>query len=120
MRFMVIVKGSEKSEAGAMPSEAEMVAMGKLNEEMLAAGILLGGEGLLPSKKGARVRFDGAQRTVVDGPFAEAKELIDGFALIQASSKDEAIAVAASFMKLAGDGTGEILQVFDMGEGAPR
>jgi len=91
MRFMVIVKASEESEAGAMPSEQELAEMGRYNEELVKAGVMLAGEGLHPSSKGVRVRFSGKERTVIDGPFAETKELIAGFWLIQAKSRDEAI-----------------------------
>jgi hypothetical protein len=91
MRFMVIVKGNEDTEAGVMPSEALLAEMGRYNEELVNAGIMLAGEGLHPSSKGARVRFSGRERTVIDGPFAEAKELVAGFWLIQARSLDEAI-----------------------------
>ena len=91
MRFMILVKASEDSEGGAMPSEQELTEMGRYNEELVRAGVMLAGEGLHPSSKGARVRFSGAERTVTDGPFAETKELIAGFWLIQAKSKDEAI-----------------------------
>jgi hypothetical protein len=91
MRFMVIVKASKASEAGEMPSTALLEAMGKYNEELVRAGIMLAGEGLHPSAKGARVRFDGAKRTVIDGPFAETKELIAGYWLWQVGSKAEAI-----------------------------
>ncbi len=91
MRFMVIVKASDESEAGVMPSEEQLAEMGRYNEELAKAGVMLAGEGLHPSSKGARVRFEGRDRTVIDGPFAEAKELIAGFWLIQAKSRDEAI-----------------------------
>ena len=91
MRVMVIVKASKESEAGEMPSEEILIKMGKYNEELVKAGVLLAGEGLHPSSKGARVRFAGRQRTVIDGPFAEAKELIAGFWLLQVKSKEEAI-----------------------------
>ena len=91
MRFMVIVKATKDSEAGALPSEELLTAMGKYNEELAKAGILLAGEGLQPSSKGARVRFSGAKRTVIDGPFAETKELIAGFWLWQVKSKEEAL-----------------------------
>ena len=91
MRFMVIVKATKDSEAGVMPSEKLLAEMGKFNEEMVKAGVMLAGEGLQPSSKGARVRFDGAKRTVIDGPFAETKELVAGFWLIQVKSKQEAI-----------------------------
>jgi len=91
MRFMLLVKASKDSEAGVMPSEELLTEMGKYNEELVKAGVLLAGEGLQPSSKGARVRFSGAKRTVVDGPFAETKELIAGFWLIQVKSLREAI-----------------------------
>jgi hypothetical protein len=91
MRFMVIVKATEDSEAGKLPSAELLTAMGKFNEELVNAGVLLAGEGLQPSAKGARIRYDGDRRTVVDGPFAETKELIAGFWLIQVKSKQEAI-----------------------------
>jgi hypothetical protein len=91
MRFMVIVKASKDSEAGKMPSEELLAAMGKYNEELVRAGVMLAGEGLHPSSKGARVRFSGDKRTVIDGPFAETKELIAGFWLWQVKSKEEAI-----------------------------
>ena len=91
MRFMVIVKATPSSEAGAMPSEELLAAMGKFNEELVKAGLMLAGEGLHPSSKGARVVFDGAKRSVVDGPFTETKELVAGFWLWQCKSKNEAI-----------------------------
>ena len=91
MRFMAIVKANEKSEAGVLPSEWLLTEMGKFNEELVNAGVLLGGEGLQPSSKGARVRFSGDERTVVDGPFAETKELVAGFWLIEVKSLDEAV-----------------------------
>ncbi|GAA0704786.1 hypothetical protein FHW84_002857 [Dyella sp. SG562] len=91
MRFMLMVRATQDSEAGAMPSEAILTAMGKYNEELVKAGVLLAGEGLHPSSRGARVRFAGSQRTVIDGPFAETKELIAGFWLIQVKSLEEAI-----------------------------
>jgi hypothetical protein len=91
MRFMVIVKATKDSEAGVMPDEKLLTAMGKFNEELVNAGVMLAGEGLQPSSKGARVKFSGDKRTVVDGPFAETKELIAGFWLWQVKSKDEAI-----------------------------
>lgn len=91
MRFMVIVKATGDSEAGKMPSAGLLTAMGKFNEELVNAGVLLAGEGLQPSSKGARIRYEGSQRTVTDGPFSETKELIAGFWLIQVKSKEEAI-----------------------------
>lgn len=114
MRFMVIVKASKESEAGIMPSEEMLTAMGKYNEELVNAGIMLAGEGLQPSSKGARIRFLGNDRTVIDGPFAETKELIAGFWLIQVKSLDEAI----EWMKrcpnpMEGESEIEIRQVFE-------
>jgi hypothetical protein len=91
MRFMVMVKASKDSEAGKLPDEKLIVAMGKLNEEMIKAGVMLTGEGLLQSSKGSRVTFNGAKRTVVDGPFAETKELIGGFWILQVKSKAEVL-----------------------------
>lgn len=92
MRFMVIVKADTDSEAGVMPTQQQLEEMTAYNEELGRAGVLLAGEGLHPSSKGARVRFAGSQRTVIDGPFPETKELIAGFWILQAASKDEAIA----------------------------
>ncbi|MEG3791911.1 YciI family protein [Lysobacter sp. CCNWLW3] len=114
MRFMVIVKSNAASEAGEMPSRELLTAMGKYNEDLVKAGVLLAGEGLHPSSRGARVRFNGAQRTVVDGPFPETKELIGGFWLIQVKSKEEAI----EWVKRCPNPTGaesqiEIRQVFE-------
>ena len=91
MRFMVIVKANKDSEAGVMPESKMLEEMGKYNEELVKAGVMLAGEGLQPSSKGARIRFDGKKRTVIDGPFAETKELIAGFWLWQVKSKEEAI-----------------------------
>jgi hypothetical protein len=91
MKFMVIVKANEESEAGVMPTTEMLDAMGKYNEELVAAGVMLAGEGLHPSSKGVRVKFDGAKRTVTDGPFAETKELIAGFWIWQCDSLNDAI-----------------------------
>jgi hypothetical protein len=91
MRFMVIVKATKTSEAGQMPSEKLLAEMGKYNEELVKAGVMLAGEGLHPSSKGKRVRFSGKQRTVIDGPFTETKELIAGFWLFQVRSMEEAV-----------------------------
>src|SRR5438874_1299783 len=91
MRFMIIVKATKDSEAGVMPSEQLLTEMGKYNEELAKAGVLLAGEGLQPSSKGARVKFSGSKRTVTDGPFAETKEVIAGFWLWKVKSKEEAI-----------------------------
>ena len=91
MRFMIIVKATKQSEAGVLPDQKLLAEMGKFNEELANAGIMLAGEGLQASSKGARVRFSGNARTVIDGPFAETKELIAGYWLWQVKSKDEAI-----------------------------
>ncbi|HYQ65831.1 YciI family protein [Actinophytocola sp.] len=91
MRFMVMIKSDERTEAGVMPTEEELTAMGRYNEELVKAGVLLAGEGLHPSAKGARVKFTDGRPTVIDGPFAEAKELIAGFWLIDVKSKEEAV-----------------------------
>nr|WP_315219250.1 YciI family protein [uncultured Duganella sp.] len=91
MRFMIIVKATEDTEAGKMPSTGLLTAMGKFNEELVNAGVLLAGEGLQPSSKGARIRYEGTQRTVIDGPFPETRELVAGFWLIQVKSREEAI-----------------------------
>jgi hypothetical protein len=91
MRFMVMVRATKQSEAGILPDEKLLADMGKFNEEMVKAGVMLAGEGLQPSSNGARIRFSGAKRTVIDGPFAETKELIAGFWMIQVKSRQEAI-----------------------------
>src|SRR5213083_3246914 len=91
MRFMVLIKATKGSEAGVMPSEQLLTEMGKFNEELVKAGVMLAGEGLHPSSKGARVRFSGDKRTVTDGPFTETKELVAGYWLWQVKSMDEAI-----------------------------
>src|SRR5689334_24824520 len=91
MRFMVIVKANKDSEAGQMPEEKLLIAMGKLNEEMIKAGVMLSGEGLLPSAKGMRVTFNGSKRSVVDGPFTETKELVAGFWVLQTKSLAEVL-----------------------------
>lgn len=91
MRFMIMVKASKDSEAGILPSEQELSEMGKFNEELVKAGVMLAGEGLQASSKGSRIRFSGSKRTVIDGPFAETKELVAGFWILQCKSKDECI-----------------------------
>jgi len=91
MRFMVLVKADKNSEAGALPDQKLLADMGNYNDELVKAGVMLAGEGLHPSSKGARVKFSGSKRTVTDGPFSETKELIAGFWLIQVKSKEEAI-----------------------------
>jgi hypothetical protein len=114
MRFMVMVKADKNSEAGVLPDERLLTAMGKFNEELAKAGVLLAGEGLQPSSKGARVRFSGDKRTVIDGPFAETKELIAGFWLWQVKSKEEAIEwVKRCPNPMPGDSEVEIRQVFE-------
>jgi hypothetical protein len=120
MRFMVLVKADKNTEAGVLPDEKLLTAMGKYNEELVKAGVLLAGEGLHPSSKGARVRFSGANRTVVDGPFAETKELIAGFWLWNVKSKEEAI----EWVKRCPNPTGveaeiEIRQVFEAEDFGP-
>ena len=111
MRFMVIVKANKDSEAGVLPDEKDLTEMGKFNEELVKAGVMLAGEGLQASSKGARVRFEGKKRTVIDGPFAESKELVAGFWLWQVKSKEEAI----EWLKRAPfqEGEVEIRQVFE-------
>jgi len=114
MRFMVMVKANEDSEKGIMPTEAELAEMGQYNEEMVKAGVMLAGEGLQPSSKGARVKFSGSDRTVIDGPFTETKELVAGFWLIQVKSREEAIEwVKRCPNPHAGESEIEIRQVFE-------
>ena len=114
MRFMVMVKADENSEAGVMPNEQLLREMGEYNEEMVKAGVMLAGEGLHPSSKGARVKFSGNERSVVDGPFAEAKELIAGYWLIQVKSLDEAIEwIKRCPNPMEGESEIEIRQVFE-------
>jgi len=111
---MVMIKADKNTEAGVMPSEELLTAMGKYNEELVKAGVMLAGEGLQPSSKGARVKFSGKNRTVIDGPFAETKELIAGFWLIQVKSKEEAIEwVKRCPNPLEGEAEIEIRQVFE-------
>ncbi len=114
MRFMVIVKANADSEAGVMPSEQMLSEMTTYNEELVKAGVMLAGEGLHPSSKGARIKFSGSQRTVVDGPFAETKELIAGFWIWQVKSKEEAIEWAKRCPNpMAGESWLELRQVFE-------
>ncbi|HEV8214715.1 MAG TPA: YciI family protein [Gemmatimonadaceae bacterium] len=114
MRFMVMVKATKDSEAGILPSEALFSAMYKYNEELVKAGIMLAGEGLQPSSRGARVRFSGDKRTVIDGPFSETKELVAGFWLWQCRSKEEAIEwVKRCPNPMPGESEIEIRQVFE-------
>ena len=122
MRFMVIVKANKESEAGVLPDEKLLADMGKFNEELVKAGVLLAAEGLQPSSKGARVRFSGNKRTVIDGPFSETKELVAGFWLFQVKSLDEAI----EWIKRSpnpfptGDSEIEIRQVFEADDFGPE
>jgi hypothetical protein len=114
MRFLVVVKASPESEAGVLPSTELLEAMGKYNEELVKAGVLLAAEGLQPSSKGARIKFAGSKRTVVDGPFAETKELIAGFWLWQCRSREEAIEWAKRCPNPMGqEGEIEVRQVFE-------
>ena len=114
MRFMVIVKATKDSEAGILPTEKLLTDMGKYNEELAKAGIMLAGDGLQPSSKGARVRFSGSKRTVVDGPFAETKELVAGFWIWKVKSKEEAIEwVKRCPNPMPGESEIEIRQVFE-------
>ncbi len=115
MRFMVLVKANEDSEAGVMPSEHMLAEMQKFNEELVKAGVMVGGDGLHPSSNGARIKFSGDERTVVDGPFTETKELIAGYWLIQAKDWDEAIEWMKRCPNPADemDGEIEIRQVFE-------
>jgi hypothetical protein len=114
MRFMVLVKASKESEAGGMPTDEMLEAMGKFNEELSKAGVLLDLSGLHPSSRGARIRYEGSKKTVIDGPFAETKELVAGFWLLQVRSKEEAI----EWLKRAPfqEGEIEIRQVFELGD----
>ena len=100
MRFMTMIKADKNYEAGAPPDPRRMAAIGELTEEMIKAGVVLATEGLLPSSKGARLRLSGGKLTVTDGPFAEAKELIGGFAILRAKSKQEAIELGSRFLRL--------------------
>ena len=114
MKFVAMVKVDKDTEAGVLPSEELLTEMGKFNEELVKAGMLLGAEGLQPSSKGARVKFSGTKRTVIDGPFAETKELIAGFWILQAKSKEEVIEwIKRCPNPLAGESEIEIRQVFE-------
>jgi hypothetical protein len=114
MRFMIMIKATKDSEAGVMPGEQLLTEMGRFNEELVRAGVMLAGEGLQPSSKGARVKFSGDKRTVIDGPFAETKELIAGYWLWQVKSKEEAIEwVKRCPNPMPGESEIEIRQVFE-------
>lgn len=119
MRFMMLVKASKESEAGQMPSAELVTAMGKYNEELIKAGVLLAGDGLQPSSKGARVRYEGKKRTVVDGPFAETKELLAGYWVIQVKSREEALEWAKRVPFSAGEEV-EVRQVFEAADFVPE
>jgi hypothetical protein len=118
MKFLCLYKPSKPE--GTPPTQREMDEMGKLIEEGMKSGSLLATEGCLPSAKGARVRLSGGKYTVTDGPFTESKELVAGFALIQAKSKEDAIEQTKNFLKVAGDGETEIRQIFDSADFAPE
>jgi hypothetical protein len=121
MRFIAMIKANEISEAGGMPDEKILTAMGNYNEELVKAGVMLAGEGLQPSSKGARVRFLGDKRTVIDGPFAETKELIAGFWILQVKSKEEAIEwIKRSPNPFPGESEIEIRQVFEAEDFGPE
>ena len=117
MRFMMIVKASNESEAGVMPEEKALADMAKYNEELVKAGVMLDGAGLKPSSQGARIQYSGAKRTVVDGPFAESKELIAGYWIIQVKSKQEAIEWAKRVPF--DDGEVELRPFFELEDFAP-
>lgn len=118
MRFMMIVKADNASEAGVLPDQKLLAEMGKFNEEMVKAGVMLAGEGLQASSKGARVTFSGGKRTITDGPFTETKELVAGFWLIEVKSKEEAIEWAKRVPFV--DGQIEIRQVFEASDFGPE
>ena len=119
MRFMIIVKADKNSEAGILPSTELLTAMGKYNEELVKAGVMLAGEGLHPSSKGARVKFSGSKRTVIDGPFAETKELIAGYSILEVRSKEEAIEWVKRWPPEDGDVEIEIRQMFELEDFGP-
>jgi hypothetical protein len=121
MRFMVLIKADNDSEAGVMPSAELLTAMGKFNEELVQAGVMLAGEGLHPSSKGARVRFAGEQRSVIDGPFAEVKELIAGFWIWELPSLEAAVEwVKRCPNPMNGDSEIEIRQIFEASDFGPE
>jgi hypothetical protein len=120
MRFMIMVKADKNSEAGVMPSEELLSAMAKYNEELIKAGVMIAGDGLHPSSKGARVRFEGTSRTVIDGPFSETKELLAGYWIFQVKSLDEAIEwVKRCPNPMLATSEIEIRQVFELTDFAP-
>ena len=117
MRFMMLVKADKDSEAGKMPSEKELADMAKFNEQLVNSGVMLAGDGLQASSKGARVRFSGGKPTVTDGPFAETKELVAGYWIIRANSKQEAVELAKKVPFV--DGEIEIRQMFELEDFGP-
>lgn len=123
MRFMIIIKASKNSEAGVMPEEKLMTAMAKYHEELQQAGALVDGAGLKASSKGFRIKYSGSQRSVVDGPFAETKELIAGYTIIDVKSRDEAVAWAVRYPNPQGEGIDteiEVRQFFELEDFAPN
>ena len=122
MRFMIIVKATKNSEAGVMPEEKLLAAMGAYHEELAKAGVLLDGSGLQPSAKGWRIKYNGDKRSVIDGPFAETKELISGYTIIQVKSKEQAIEWTKRFPNPAGEGKPaeiEVRQFFELEDFGP-
>jgi hypothetical protein len=124
MRFMMIIKGNQDTEAGVMPSDELLSAMAKYNEELVKAGVMLDGAGLQPTSKGAKVKFSGGKPKVVDGPFTEAKEIVAGYWLIQVKSKEEAIEWAKRVpfdpnMHMGGEGEIELRQLFELEDFPP-
>ena len=121
MRVMVMVKATKATEAGELPSEKRLTEMGKFNEELVKAGVILAGEGLHPSSKGVRIRFSGRKRSVIDGPFPETKELVAGYRLIEVASLDRAIEIAARASAAPGIGGAPIRQPIEVRQvlGAP-
>ena len=120
MRFLIMHKSNEENEAGVPPTKELIEGMSKLMEESSRAGVLVAAEGVHPSSKGARLEFSGGKRTVTDGPFAEAKELIAGFAIVQVESKEEAIEWATRFADVIGDVEIEVRQVIELSDFAPE
>src|SRR5262245_10121675 len=115
MKFLLTYKGNDNK-----PSPEKLAALGKFTQEMVASGVVLMTGGLVRPNNGTQVKYEAGKFTVTDGPFPETKELIDGFALVRAASKQEAIDMAHRFMSIAGEGEGEVLQVFDAADGPPR
>jgi hypothetical protein len=122
MRFMIMVRANKETEAGVMPEEKLIAAMAKYHEELMKAGVLLDASGLQPSSKGARIKYSGGKRTLIDGPFAEAKELVAGYTLIQVKSRDEALEWAKRFPNPMGEGADaeiEIRQLYELEDFGP-